>query len=197
MENRRDLGKQRLGLSLLFASVLLSLSLIWNLSILQTEAAWITQIAFLSVSAIWAGYLVHLLWKRNWRGIKLWFLPALVVAISVSLCKIITHPQIEEARFRGAEIMARVMVYTQDKGKYPSSLTELSEFDGVAIPKTGLGIWGNTEYEFFAETFNGQIFWIGFNEYGYEQHTLHPGQDWITLSESMAIVLEELKNEKR
>lgn len=136
--------------------------------------------------------------QKRWVSILAWIAAPLSYVLVLSICRAFVSPQIEEAKVRGEALMERAELYLQAQGEYPVSLDALSVFDGQAIPTTGIGIFGRAEKtfyigspsnyafddyvgeQFFYESPYRTEFWIGFREYGFQEHKLRSGSEWDT-----------------
>ncbi len=136
---------------------------------------------FAGVFGLWMFLWIILFWKyirnENSTGLKLLFsYPALHMLILWSSTAI-TNPQIAEARAKGEILVERLVSYEQKNGEFPSSLEELSAYDHLEIPETGIGLWGPQDYYYStSDWFTAGS--ISFGEFSGIRHSLSPGEEW-------------------
>lgn len=89
----------------------------------------------------------------------------------------ITDPQIEKARVQADAVIKRLEDFKQSRGAYPESFNDLISFDGVHIPKTDIGLWGNQEFGYWRHL-DGEGCTIYIEEMGALVHFRSPGGEW-------------------
>lgn len=85
--------------------------------------------------------------KRGGNLGLLFFYPLAYIAIAL-VAPSLTGPQIATAQLRGGKLLDRAQAYKDEHWEYPTSLQALKEFDGLAIPESGVGLWGHQEFHY-------------------------------------------------
>ena len=151
-------------------------------------------------SCAWIILVVIDLVNKRWRRSLAWLAIPGVYVLVLSLCRLSVAGQVEEARLRGEEIIKRAIHFSEATGTFPKTLEAIVEFDGKPIPKTGIRKWGSEDRNFYLGSYPGTSiafdnylgapfysespykteFWIGFREYGFQEHKLRPDAEWDT-----------------
>ena len=188
---------------ILFGLAFSGLAIQWAF-ILDTPGRGLNRENLLGLFWVWMILFIISVFQKRWRDSLVWVAAPMSYVLVLTVCRLSVASQVEEARFRGESLMARAKLYAESKGEFPSSLSALSGFDGIPIPRTGIEMWGSKErvfyfgsldfssvaydnYEgvaFYLESPYRTEFWIGFQEYGFQEHKLRVDADWDTYSGS-------------
>lgn len=186
---------------MIFGIVFSALAFQWAL-ILDSWGQTFNREGLLAMSFAWMVLFVLSLVQKRRKSIVAWLaVPGLYILVLI-LCRFSVAGQVEEARFRGEEIVKRATKFSEATGAFPKTLAAIVAFDGKSIPKTGIKIWGSEDRDFYLGSSQGASiayddyvgdqfylkspykteFWIGFREYGYQEHKLRPEAEWDTES---------------
>ena len=158
--------------------------------------------SLMALTFVWIIPLVISLVQKRRKSSAAWLAAPGLYVLVLALCRLSVSGQVEEARLRGQAIVIRAIQFSEATGAFPKTLAAISEFDGKPIPKTGVGIWSSEEREFYLGSSPGTSiaydnyekdpffmespykteFWVGFREYGFQEHKLRPEAEWDTES---------------
>lgn len=134
--------------------------------------------------AIWLIRLILLLTRRRWSSLGYMGVPLGVFALLAFAASHFQAGEIERAKIIGDTVLERILAFEQGTGAFPDTLEDLSAFDSMEIPSSGVGILnlGGQEFQWMKSL--GALSFQGFEG---NTHMSLGIQDWTSVKEMSAV----------